>query len=122
MPGHAGPFAVTTIFANPTPATLAAALHGAGGEGAIDATRVARGHRERGGEAVDDPIAVVAMAGRFPGAADVEAFWRNLCEARETITHFDADTLDPSVPAAERANPDYVAARGVIDDVDLFDA
>src|SRR5690606_14729206 len=122
MPGHAGPFAVTAIFASPTPAALAAALRGGNSDGAIDATRVARGHRERGGDAVDEPIAVVAMAGRFPGAADGEAFWQNLCEGRDTITHFDADTLDPAVPPAERANPDYVPARGVINDVDLFDA
>ncbi|MBJ7574535.1 amino acid adenylation domain-containing protein [Luteimonas sp. MC1828] len=120
--GHAGPLAVTAIFANPTPATLAAALRGGHGDGAIDATRVARGRREHGGDAADEPIAIVAMAGRFPGAADVEAFWQNLCEGRDTITHFDADTLDPAVPAAERANPDYVPARGVIDDVEKFDA
>src|SRR3546814_14906733 len=62
------------------------------------------------------------MAGRFPGAADVEAFWQNLCEARDTIRHFDADTLDPAVSAEDRADPDYVPARGVVDDVEMLDA
>src|SRR3546814_8316458 len=62
------------------------------------------------------------MAGRFPGAADVEAFWQNLCEARDTIRHFDADTLDPAVSAEDRADPAYVPARGVVDDDEMFDA
>src|SRR3546814_15518126 len=70
----------------------------------------------------DEPIAIVDMAGRFPGAADVEAFWQNLCEARDTIRHFDADTLDPAVSADDRADPAYVPARGVVDDVEMFDA
>src|SRR3546814_11489939 len=62
------------------------------------------------------------MAGRFPGAADVEAFWQNLCEARDTIRHFDADTLDPAVSAGDRADPAYVPARGVVDHFQMLDA
>ena len=31
-------------------------------------------------------IAVVGMAGRFPGARDLEAFWRNLRDGVESIT------------------------------------
>ena len=70
----------------------------------------------------DEPIAIVGMAGRFPGAPDVEAFWENLCAGRETIRVFAPQELDPSIPAALRSDPAYVAARGVLDDVELFDA
>ena len=70
----------------------------------------------------DEPIAIVAMAGRFPGAADVEAFWDNLCAGRESIRHFADDELDPSIAPALRNDPAYVRARGVLDDVELFDA
>src|SRR3546814_16819014 len=69
-----------------------------------------------------EPIAIVAMAGRFPGAPDVEAFWQNLCEARDTIRPFDAATLDPAVSAEDRADPAYVPARGEVDDVAMFAA
>ncbi len=62
------------------------------------------------------------MAGRFPGAADIEAFWKNLCDGRESIRVFKPQELDLSIPPALRNDPAYVAARGVLDDVALFDA
>jgi amino acid adenylation domain-containing protein len=120
MPGHGGTLATTAIFGRPTPAQLATELRGQASR-VIDAARISRGNDRHAGGA-DEPIAIVAMAGRFPGAADVEAFWRNLCEARDTIRRFDATTLDPAVSAEDRADPAYVPARGVVDDVELFDA
>jgi amino acid adenylation domain-containing protein len=69
-----------------------------------------------------DAVAIVGMAGRFPGAPDIESFWKLLDEGRDAIRVFRADELDASIPAALRADPAYVSARGVIDGVDLFDA
>ena len=72
----------------------------------------------------EEGIAIVGMAGRFPGARNVGELWRNLLEGRETISHFRADELEPA-PAedmAARANPAYVRARGILDDIELFDA
>lgn len=110
----------TLLFREPTPAGLAMALAGAG-DAAIASARIARG---RGGDAstLGEPIAIIAMAGRFPGAGDVDAFWRNLCEGRDTISFFAPGEIDPGVPADERNDPAYVAARGVVDGVELFDA
>lgn len=71
---------------------------------------------------VDEPIAIIGMAGRFPGAPDVEAFWQVLCEGRDTITRFDPANLDPSIPQELIADSAYVPARGVIDGVEDFDA
>ncbi|MET0541897.1 MAG: amino acid adenylation domain-containing protein [Variovorax sp.] len=68
-----------------------------------------------------EPIAIIAMAGRFPGAADVEQFWANLCEGRDSISFFDDATLDAGVEAALRDDPSYVRARGVIGGVEDFD-
>ena len=67
-------------------------------------------------------IAIVGMASRTPGAGDVEAFWDNLLAGREGIRHFKPEELDPSVPAALRERPNFVAARGVLEDADRFDA
>ena len=69
-------------------------------------------------------IAIVGMAGRFPGARNVAQLWRNLLEARETISHFRADELEAAAAddMAARASPSYVRARGILDGIEMFDA
>ncbi|MBP6630363.1 MAG: amino acid adenylation domain-containing protein [Kofleriaceae bacterium] len=112
-----GEVSPTTLFAAPTPAGLARAI-------AAGAAPVVHEAARRPGPARSptEPIAVIGMAGRFPGAADVEAFWANLCAGTESITVFRPDQLDPSIPAALRQDPAYVPARGVLADTELFDA
>ncbi len=70
-----------------------------------------------------EPIAIIGLAGRFPGAPDVDRFWRNLRDGVEAISSFSDDELlragiDPDLVR----NPQYVAARAVLDDTSLFDA
>ena len=84
---------------------------------ARDASLAATGGVSRGRD-----VAVVGLAGRFPGAPDVEAFWRNLCDGVESISFLSREELlaagvDPAL--ADRA--DYVPARGILDGADLFD-
>ena len=67
-------------------------------------------------------IAVVGMAVRAPGAADLDSFWQALIEGRDCISHFAESEIDPLVPAALRQHPHFVAARGVLDDAECFDA
>ena len=68
-------------------------------------------------------IAIVGMAGRFPGAADIGAFWRNLVDGIESIRRLDAETLIAhGRDATEVRSPEFVAAHGVLDGYDLFDA
>lgn len=68
-------------------------------------------------------IAVVGMAGRFPGAPDVRSFWKNLCEGMETVTFFSPDDLAAAgIPESLYRRPDYVAAEGKLDGAELFDA
>ncbi|MCU1350643.1 MAG: beta-ketoacyl synthase, partial [Acidobacteria bacterium] len=70
-----------------------------------------------------DGIAIIGMTGRFPGAPDVERFWRNLHDGRSGITFFsDEELLAEGVPRDLFEEPLYVRARGVIDDVAGFDA
>jgi len=66
-------------------------------------------------------IAIIGMSGRFPGAENVEQLWKNLLAKKNSITTWSAEQIDPSVPAELRNDPDYVKARGVIDDADKFD-
>ncbi|MDQ6673654.1 MAG: amino acid adenylation domain-containing protein, partial [Chloroflexota bacterium] len=68
------------------------------------------------------PIALVGMAGRFPGAPSVEDFWDNLCGGLESVTWFGDADLDSAVPQSERDDANYVRGRGILSDVDQFDA
>ena len=68
----------------------------------------------------EEGIAVVGMAGRFPGAPNLDAFWENLRNGVESITHFSDTELEASTELRE--TPGYVKARAIIQGVDLFDA
>lgn len=68
-------------------------------------------------------IAIIGMSGRFPGAPDVDAFWRNLRAGVESITRLTDARLEASgTRESLRRDPRYVPARGLLEDVDLFDA
>ncbi len=62
-------------------------------------------------------IAVIGMAGRFPGADDVAGFWRNLCDGIESISRFRPEELEGTASA----DPAFVPARPVLDGIDQFD-
>ena len=40
-----------------------------------------------------EAIAIVGMAGRFPGARNLDEFWQNLCDSVESITFFSDEEL-----------------------------
>jgi len=68
-------------------------------------------------------IAIIGMAGRFPGASDLEEFWRNLRAGVESITFFtDGELAEAGVAPAFLARPDYVKARPFLAGADLFDS
>ncbi|RFB75519.1 non-ribosomal peptide synthetase/type I polyketide synthase [Methylovirgula sp. 4M-Z18] len=67
-------------------------------------------------------IAIIGLAGRFPGAQDTDAFWRNLCDGVESIRHFRDDEMEDSFAPEIRAHKNFVKARPILDGVDMFDA
>lgn len=68
-------------------------------------------------------IAIVGMAGRFPGARNVAELWRNLRDGVESIRDLsDAELAANGVTPEELANPDYVKRASILDDVPMFDA
>jgi acyl transferase domain-containing protein len=80
-------------------------------------------HEDELSESSGIEIAVIGMAGRFPGANDVNAFWRNLRDGVESITAFsDEDLKARGIPAERLNDPLYIKAAARLDDVDLFDA
>lgn len=72
---------------------------------------------------LESAIAIVGMAGRFPGARDVETFWRNLREGRESIRRYSREELAAAgVSGAQLSDPAYVRAGAPLEDMELFDA
>jgi amino acid adenylation domain-containing protein len=67
-------------------------------------------------------IAVIGMAGRFPGAPTLDAFWENLRRGVESITHFSPEELEDAYGRSVQNQPGYVRARSILDGVELFDA
>src|SRR5215212_5390666 len=67
-------------------------------------------------------IAVIGMAGRFPGAKNLEQFWQNLCDGVESIKFFtDEELLAKGGDAGLLDDPNYVKAEAVLDDIEMFD-
>jgi acyl transferase domain-containing protein len=68
-------------------------------------------------------VAVIGMVGRFPGANDLDTFWRNIREGVESITFFNDEQMTASGATPDvLKNPSFVKARGVVDEIDQFDA
>ncbi len=69
-------------------------------------------------------VAIIGMAGRFPGARDLDELWRVIAEGRDTISRFSHDDEEVNDPDLEhvRNAENYVRARGVLDDIAGFDA
>ncbi len=69
-------------------------------------------------------IAVIGMAGVFPGAKNMHVFWENLKNGVESITFFtDAELLQAGVDPALVRDPHYVKSPGaLLEDHARFDA
>ncbi|WP_316812011.1 polyketide synthase [Pedobacter heparinus] len=68
------------------------------------------------------PVAIIGMAGRFPGANTIDELWKILINGEETVSFFKDEELDETIPEAVRKDPLYVKARGILKDAAFFDA
>ncbi len=70
-----------------------------------------------------EPIAIIGMRGRFPGASDLDEFWKNLAEGVESISILTQEEMRAAgVPESIYRLPGYVNASPVLDSIDQFDA
>lgn len=112
---------ITAIFEHPTIRAQARLLSGAEdasgsptAEPSSDATP-----QEENGRAV----AIIGMAGRFPGASSLDEFWGNLLGGHEAVTFYThEELLFRGVDPALLHNPHYVKSGIPLDGIDLFDA
>jgi len=70
----------------------------------------------------NDGIAVIGMAGRFPGAKNISEFWDNLVNGRETITHFTIEELAGNGLDLETLSNSehYIKSRGIVENIDKY--
>lgn len=71
-----------------------------------------------------ESIAIIGMAGRFPQAKNIDEFWRNLREGRESVSFFDDAQVEwlPIEHPPRLDDPRYVKARAVMEKPEWFDA
>jgi len=72
---------------------------------------------------MENGIAIIGISGRFPDAKEISSFWENLCQGKESIATFsNEDLLRSGVSQDQFGSSSYVRARGVLENVEEFDA
>ncbi|MCL9781788.1 SDR family NAD(P)-dependent oxidoreductase [Vibrio sp. S4M6] len=70
-------------------------------------------------------IAVIGMSGRFPGANDVDGFWENLKEGRDSVSEIPSSRWPLNQfydPKRDKKDRSYSKWAGLLDDIRSFDA
>jgi len=112
-------YSVSMLFENPTLSGFTRVIESAT-EHAI-ATRPEE-QRTQHRISINDGIAIIAMAGRFPGADTLEELWHMLVEGKEGITAFTPEQDDPIAKKLWGDDPGYRRVRGMIRNPEMFDA
>ncbi len=83
----------------------------------------ARSETRRGPVAVDEPIAIIGVAGRYPGARSLTEFWQNLAAGRDSVTEVPAGRWDHSRYYDPVRQPGKTTCKwgGFVDGHDRFD-
>ncbi|KAE8758418.1 amino acid adenylation domain-containing protein [Paraburkholderia madseniana] len=114
---------VAALFEHPTIDAFAAYIERhAAGQAPSASSKPASRRRRRRSAGDDERIAVIGMAGRFPGADSVDDLWDILASGRDSVTRFSPAQDDPGITADIVSSEHYVRARGMIKDPDRFDA
>jgi acyl transferase domain-containing protein/NAD(P)-dependent dehydrogenase (short-subunit alcohol dehydrogenase family)/acyl carrier protein len=73
-------------------------------------------------DVIQDGVAVIGMSGQFPGARNVDEFWRNMAGGVETIAELPAHYLDPVLRSTHKEpGKCYCTRGGVLATRDCFD-
>lgn len=83
----------------------------------------ARGEKKHGPVAADEPIAIIGVAGRYPGARSLGEFWQNLAAGRDSVTEVPPGRWDHSRYFDPVRQPGKTTCKwgGFVDGHDRFD-
>lgn len=114
----ASKLALVELFQYPTVRTLAARIS----PNEVPSEMPRRRRPSKSANKTDD-VAIIGLVGRFPDADDLQEFWQNLRDGRESISFFsDEEMIAAGVEPELVADPNYVNANGILSDVTSFDA
>ena len=75
------------------------------------------------GNLQDKSVAIIGMACRFPESTNYQDFWKLILDKKNAIRFFSEEELLEAGISSELINhKDYVPARGILSDIDKFDA
>ncbi|MCC5666154.1 SDR family NAD(P)-dependent oxidoreductase [Nostoc sp. CHAB 5784] len=70
-----------------------------------------------------EAIAIIGIAGRFPGVKNIEEFWYNLQSGVESISIFtNEEAILEGIDPVILSDRNYVKASAILENIDLFDA
>ncbi|MGD2085113.1 MAG: amino acid adenylation domain-containing protein [Candidatus Aminicenantes bacterium] len=115
---------VVIMFRYPTIGSLAEYLRqGETGKASSTGSVKERGEADKRDKIGLSEIAVIGMAGRFPGAINLDEFWNNLKNGRESISFFSTGELEESgISPGLLTQPGYIKAKGILEDIEYFDS
>eukprot|EP00040_Diaphanoeca_grandis_P024578 m.135297 g.135297 ORF g.135297 m.135297 type:complete len:2787 (+) comp29787_c4_seq1:169-8529(+) len=109
---------ITDLYQNPTVMGIVATVHKATQPRDLS-TKSWRGRRTMS----TGKIAIIGMAGEFPGAKNVHELWKNLCQGHDAVTHIThAQYAGKTISQQVLDNPQWVNATYAIEDAAKFDA
>ena len=109
---------IVELFQYPTVRMLARHVKGEEAQTRPAVTADAEGPRH----STSQPIAVIGMAGRFPGAKTLDELWENLKEGVDVFTRFSEEELrEAGVPDSVASDPAFVNRGVVVEDAAGFD-
>ncbi|UCH92667.1 MAG: amino acid adenylation domain-containing protein, partial [Candidatus Aminicenantes bacterium] len=112
---------LVTLFNYPTIASLAGYLsqHGVSFTGEDQEGKPGEGKTR----AATAEIAVIGMAGRFPGARNTREFWDNLKNGVESVAFLTGEKLEGLGMDADAGNdPNYISAKARLQEIEYFDS
>lgn len=74
--------------------------------------------------AVREPIAIVGMSGRYPGASNLRQYWENLVQGTNSVREIPASRWNVNQyydPTPSKKGKIYCKSLGMLDDVECFD-
>ena len=115
---------ITDLFKYPSVSSLAGFLAQGDEERPYDFQEIReRVKQQKRALSRHEPIAVIGMAGRFPGAGNTDEFWDNLRNGVDSVATFTDEEMKASgADPLLMNNPNYVRKGTVLDDIEMFDA
>ncbi len=110
---------VTDLFTYPTIAELTRHLEASGSAAGAD---VDLGESRQVNRDDNEAVAVISMAGHFPGADNVDEYWNNIVEGVESIQFFSKEELEDVYDAETLNSPDFVNTGALVNGIEYFDA